>query len=596
MGNKLVSNRLKFLIFTFLFFSVGSFVLLSLRSSHFRVGPVWTIRIPASRGKILDAQGRLCAYDGFVSVAYLDIDYLKSANLDRLKPHLELLLKNFNVGKTTQDVFASRQRFLRLGEATSRDEILRLIPTELLPYVSIELEPRRKRFTDFGMDKILGTVIGNRGVGGVEEALDSQLRGKKDGRAFLRFSGFVTLSPKLESLREPIDGKDIRLTIDMEFQRTCYEEILKAREQNQAVSVGAIVMETKTGRIRAMVTTRSWNDAVLGYFEPGSSLKPIVYAIALESGVISGEETFNCTGQIKPVPEVDVVVRDIDVHGVVSVSEALIHSCNSATIMIAKRIKEQLGDEVYYEWLKRFGLGEKTNIEIAGEIPGVLRKPSQWSKIDFAMVSIGQGIGTPPVQFLAAFNVLANSGKYVKPTIVEGGSVEEKRVISERTSDFIRKALHRVVLEGTGKRADVFEVSVAGKTGTAQKLVGGKDKDRYFSIFVGYFPAEDPLYTILVYIDEPSAGAYLAGEVAAPVFAAIVKRILQIRKEHPLKVVTTVMPDLRGLTLRDALLILEQIGIRKEDIRYEGVGTVKEQYPEPGAIDFRDKRIFLKLQ
>jgi cell division protein FtsI (penicillin-binding protein 3) len=596
MGNKVVSNRLKFLVFAFLFFSVGSFVLLSLRSLNFRVGPVWTIRIPASRGKILDAQGRLCAYDEFINVAYLDIDYLRSAKLDRLVPHLELLLRNFNVGKTSRDVLSSKQRFLRLGEGASRDEILRLIPTELLPYVSIELEPRRKRFIDFGMDKILGSVVGKRAIGGVEEALDSQLSGKKDGRLFLRFSGFVTLSPKLEYLDEPIDGKDVQLTIDMDFQRVCYEEILKAKEQNQALSVGAIVMETKTGKIRAMVTTRNWNDAVLGYFEPGSSLKPIVYSIALESGVLNGKETFNCIGQIKPVPELDVIVRDIDVHGTVNVSEALVHSCNSATIMIAKRIKEQLGDEAYYEWLKKFGFGEKSNIEIAGEIPGVLRKPSQWSKIDFAMISIGQGIGTPPIQFLAAFNVLANGGKYVKPTIVEQKNVEERRVISERTCQFIREALQRVVLEGTGKRANVLQVSVAGKTGTAQKLVDGKDKEKYFSIFVGYFPAEDPLYTVLVYMDEPSAGPYLAGEVAAPVFAAIVKRILQIRKEHPLNVTTTVMPDLKGLTLRDALLILEQIGIKRENVKYDGVGTVKEQYPEPGTIDFRDKTVFLKLQ
>jgi len=110
MGNKVVSNRLKFLVFAFLFFSVGSFVLLSLRSLNFRVGPVWTIRIPASRGKILDAQGRLCAYDEFINVAYLDIDYLRSAKLDRLVPHLELLLRNFNVGKTSRDVLSSKQR------------------------------------------------------------------------------------------------------------------------------------------------------------------------------------------------------------------------------------------------------------------------------------------------------------------------------------------------------------------------------------------------------------------------------------------------------------------------------------------------------
>mgnify|MGYP001626139854 CR=1 FL=1 len=592
MNSKLISSRLKFLTFAFLCFSVGAFVLLSLRSFNVTVGPLWTIRIPASRGKILDAQGRLCAYDEFVNVAYLDLDYVRSSNSDRLKPYLGLLLRNFKIEKTAEEVLSSRSRFLRLGEGPSRDEILKLVPTEMLPFVSVELEARRKRFTEFGMDKILGLVIADRAVGGVEEALDAQLRGKRDGKAFLKFSGFVNLLPELVFLRDPVDGKDVRLTIDLDLQRICYEEIVRAKEQNRAVGAGAIVMETKTGKIRAMVTTRNWNDTVLGYIEPGSALKPIVYAIAIESGVLKGNEVFQCTGQIKPVPELDITVRDIDAHGTVDVKEALVHSCNSATIMIARLIKEKIGEEAYYEWLKKFGFGEKTGVEIAGEISGVLRKPSQWSKIDFAMISIGHGIGTPPLQFLAAFNTLANSGKYVRPTIVEENTPVEKRVLSEETSRFIREALQAVVSQGTGKKANVLGVNVAGKTGTAQKLADGKD--RYFSIFVGYFPSEDPLYTIMVYVDEPSAGAYLAGEVAAPIFASIVKRLIQLRKEHPLSVTTHAMPDLRGLTLRDALLILQQLGI--SDVRIEGVGKVSEQYPEPGAIDFKGKTVFLKLQ
>lgn len=594
MKDRLVSKRLRVLLFLSLLCAVGSILLLALRSLNVHVGPFWTIRLPASRGRILDVQGRLCAYDELINVAYLDVDYLKKANFDRLKPHLQLLLKNFKINKNTEDILSSKQRFLRLGEGLTRDEIMSLIPTEMLPFVSIEFETRRRRFSDFGMDKILGTVMAGRAFGGVEQALDSTLSGKKDGKIFLRFSGFLTLTPKLEALESPIDGKDVRLTIDLDFQRICYEEIIKAQRQNQALGAGAIVMETKTGKIRAMVTSRNWNDVVLGYFEPGSALKPIVYAIAIESGVLSGKEIFNCAGQIKPVPELDVIVRDIDTHGSVDLNRALIYSCNSATIMIAKQIKEKLGEEKYYDWLRKFGFGEKTNVEIAGEIDGVLRKPNKWSKIDFAMISIGQSIGTPPIQFLAAFNTIANFGKFVKPTLIEDSPTLEKRVINEQTVTFIRKALERVVLEGTGKRANVVEVSVAGKTGTAQKLVDGKDKEKYFSIFVGYFPSEDPLYTVLVYLDEPSSGTYLAGEVAAPIFASIVKRILKIRKEHPLSVPTSAMPDLRGLTIRDALLILNQLGVK--NIEVEGTGRVKEQYPEPGSIDFKEKTIILKLQ
>lgn len=560
------------------------------RGTSMHVAPTWNLRIPAMRGKILDTNGRFCAVDEIYYVAYLDVRFLRSRYSDRLSPQLTLLLRNFNLSLTAEEVLRGSSNFVKLAQEKSRDSIVLKVPTSLIPYVSIEMKTSRKQVKEYGLDKVLGKVIDDRGVGGIEEKLDDLLSKKTDGKLLLRYQGFVTLSPKIEKIIEPVDGQDVRLTIDIDFQRICYEEIQKAVEQNKALAGGVIMMETKTGKIRAMVTTRDWNDTILGYFEPGSAIKPIVYSIALENGVIHLDDTFNCLGSIKPVQELDVTVRDLEAHGNVDVTRALAVSCNTATILIAQKIKDQLGIYHYYEWLRKFGLGEKTGVEIAGEISGVLRKPQQWSKIDFAMISIGHGIGTPALQFLAAFNTIANNGEYVFPRMVESDETKKRRVISEKTADDVSKILHQVVQDGTGVRAQVAGLNVAGKTGTAQKIAFGEGK--YSSIFVGFFPYEDPKYTMIVYIDEPSMDKYLAGEVAAPVFASIVKRLKELYKENVIRYPKGIIPDLRGMSLRDALIILNDIGVR--DIDVKGSGVVVKQYPEAGSTDL--SKVLLVLQ
>lgn len=560
------------------------------RGTSIHISSGWNVRIPAMRGRILDTNGRFCAVDEISYVAYLDVRFLKSQYSDRLSPQLSILLKNFNLSLTADQILKGSANFVKLAQEKDRDSIISRIPTSLMPYVSIQMTANRKQVKEYGLDKILGKVIDNHGVGGIEEKLEDVLSKKSDGKLLLKYHGFVTLSPKIEKIVKPIDGQDVKLTLDIDIQRICYEEIQKAVEQNKALAGGVIIMETKTGKIRAMVTTRDWNDIVMGYFEPGSAIKPIVYSIALENNIIKLDDSFDCPGSIKPVPELDITVRDLEAHGKVDVRKALVVSCNTATILIAEKIKNQIGIYQYYDWLKKFGLGEKTDVEIAGEILGVLRKPEQWSKIDFAMISIGHGIGTPALQFLAAFNTIANRGEYVFPRIVDSNETRRKRVISEKTADEISKILRKVVEEGTGIRAQVPGMNVAGKTGTAQKIASGEGK--YFSIFVGFFPYEDPKYTMLVYIDEPSTDKYLAGEVAAPVFSSIVKKLNALSKEHPISYPKGIIPDLTGMSLRDALIILNDIGVK--DIQVKGSGVVVKQYPEPGATDL--SKILLVLQ
>ncbi len=583
------SNRARRIIFIAVVAAIWMIASFCFRGVAAYTPSSWSIRVPAMRGKILDTNGRFCAVDQISYVAYLDVRFLKSQYSEKLSPQLSLLLKNFNLSLTVDEVL-NGPNFVKLTEQKDRDSIITRIPTSLMPYVSIQMITTRKQVKDFGLDRILGRVIDGHGVGGVEEKLEDVLSKKSDGKLLLKYQGFVTLSPKIERIIKPVDGQDVKLTIDLDIQRICYEEIQEAVEKNKALAGGIIIMETKTGKIRAMATTRDWNDAIMGYFEPGSAIKPIVYSIALQNNLIDLNDTFDCPGSIKPVPELDITVKDLEAHGKVDVRKALVVSCNTATILIAEKIKNQLGIYQYYDWLKKFGLGEKTGVEITGEISGVLRKPQQWSKIDFAMISIGHGIGTPALQFLASFNTIANKGEYVYPTIIENSQVKKKSVISEKTADEVSKILRQVVEEGTGIRAQVAGINIAGKTGTAQKIASGEGK--YTSIFVGFFPYEDPKYTMIVYIDEPSAEKYLAGEVAAPVFASTVKKLNELSKQRPISYPKGVIPDLRGMSLRDALIILNDIGVK--NIQIKGSGVVVEQHPAPGSTDLSSVLLILQ--
>ncbi len=562
---------------------------LVLRGSNLSYVPSWTFRVPAVRGRILDTHGRLCAYDEVVYGAYLDVNFLRSNFKDSMKPQLRLLINNFGLSYTPEELLSSSQKFIKLGQSRVRDELLSKIPTELLRFVSIEYETVRNRFDYYGMNRVIGKVVNGKGIGGIEEKMDSILRKKSDGRLKIRYKGFLTLSLTLDTVTKPQDGEDVKLTIDLDLQRIAYEEIIAAVEKNKALSGGVIILETKTGKVRAMVSTRDWNDTILGYFEPGSAMKPIIYAIALEEKVVNLQTSFQCEGKIKPVEDVSIIVRDLYVHNHVDLTEALVVSCNSATILLARQLKEKLGDYGYYTWLEKFGFGRCTGIQLAGEVPGVLRKPENWSKIDFAMVSIGQGIGTTPLQFIAAFNTLANKGVYISPTIVDNTETESKVLLSKEVTEQISQILTQVIERGTGVKAQVPNIKIAGKTGTAQKVAAGEGK--YYSIFVGFFPQPDPTYTILVWLDEPSADQYLAGEVAAPIFAKIVKRILSLSKEHNISFPKGVMPDMKGLTLRDAIAILNNLGFN--DVEIHGTGVVTDQYPPPGTTEVKKVILFL---
>ncbi|WP_296904546.1 penicillin-binding transpeptidase domain-containing protein [Thermotoga sp.] len=340
----------------------------------------------------------------------------------------------------------------------------------------------------------------------------------------------------------------------------------------------AIVMESRTGKILSMVTTRNWNDLIGGYIEPGSTIKPVVYAIALETKSASPSFSIECEGQIKPVESLNVIIRDIEKHGKVAFLTGIVKSCNVMSVRVGELIVKNIGVEGFYEWLKKAGFGRRTGVEMEGEIDGVLRDPKEWSLIDPAEISIGQGIGVTPLQLVASLNTFANEGYWVKPSILKESPVKKKKIFSRETAEMIKEAMVGVVEEGTGRLAQVRGLKIAGKTGTAQKAVGGRYQNLYHSLFVGFFPADDPKYTIMVHLDSPSR-AFYGGDVAAPVFRKIVE-LLTEKREKKITLIRGLMPDLVGLPVRDALLVLEESGV--EDVKLEGKGwIVSGQTPPP---------------
>ncbi len=594
-----MESRNRFVVIAFGIFLVIGFWKILTAPVPGNVGREWVYDIPPRRGGIYDRSGRSLAGDVYVYKGYIDLNFLRESlkfyekvgndeKVLSIKLALKRLAENLGLPFDVDEVLSSNMGFLYLGEAKSRSEILSMVSRDLLPYLSVNLQTKRLRVMCCSIPQIVGTVIDGSGQGGVEGYLDQYLRGVRDGKLILRIVKLLKIQPSLERSIPPVDGKDVRLSLDMWYQRMAYDVLKRAVKRWNAEGGNVIIMETKTGKIRAMVTTRNWNDNVLGYIEPGSSIKPVIYSIALETGSVDLDFHHTCTGSIKPVDWLNIRIRDIEAHGEVNLEKALVVSCNTATVKIASLMKEKLGVSGMYLWLRKFGFGGKTGIEIEGESKGVLRTPDKWSAIDFAEVAIGQGIGVTPVQLISALNVIFNDGVYVKPTLLENAETKSKRIISRETAEIIGRFLVEVVEEGTGKKAQVPGITVAGKTGTAQKAVGGVYKE-YHSIFIGTFPADDPEYTILVHIDSPK-GEYLGGEVAAPIFAELVERILKHGDEKPLSLTPGVIPDLRGLSLKDVLYISE---ILKFDVVFKGAGLVVRQEPKPGSAHVSTVTVWL---
>lgn len=388
--------------------------------------------------------------------------------------------------------------------------------------------------------------LDNAGLEGAELYYDKYLKGEPGWEMFVRDARQKKLDLRKKMLL-PKDGYDLVLTIDEVIQYIAERELDKAFKAYHAKGAIIIVMNPYTGEILAMADRPSYdlneyakaemdtkrNRAVSDLFEPGSVFKIVTASAAIEEKRVSEEDKFFCeNGVYKVGPH---ILHDHRPHGWLTFREVIEQSSNIGTTKVA----QGLGDSVLYRYIKLFGFGTKTGINLPGEISGMIKEPRQWSKISIAAIPIGHEVGVTALQLAAAISVIANGGQLVKPYIVKeirdkyGENIKKfsptvvRRVISSDTAYRVKKILAGVVENGTGKLARVPGFSSAGKTGTAQKLEpsGAYSHDKFIASFIGFAPEENPVISIVVILDDPRP-YYFGGVVAAPVFKNVARDIL----------------------------------------------------------------------
>ncbi len=413
-------------------------------------------------------------------------------------------------------------------------------------YKGLGFLPESKRYYPKGQtaSHIVGfTNIDNKGISGLELKYNEYLHGEVKRVSVSRDARGNSLSGEIQGA---VPGHNLLLTIDESIQYIVERELSGAMEEWKAKAATAIMMDPKTGEILAMASRPTFdpnaagkssmferrNRAVTDLFEPGSTMKTVLAAAALEEGTVELDEVFDVSKGYIVVG--GKRIRDVHKSEELTFQEVIQQSSNVGAVQVALK----LGSEKYYNYLKSFGFGEKTGIDYPGEAKGILRTRDKWSGTSLAALSIGQEIGVTPLQMLTAYSAIANGGALMKPYIVSdiissSGEVIkrvkpeiERRVVSRDTAETVREVLQMVVEEGgTARNAYIEGNLVAGKTGTAQIFdhkAGRYSRSKYVSSFVGFVPADDPMLALIVVVYEPEGKGY-GGVVAAPVFRKIIE-------------------------------------------------------------------------
>jgi len=405
-------------------------------------------------------------------------------------------------------------------------------------------EPKRYYPMKQVASHILGFAnIDDKGIAGLELVYNDYLKGEVKSVPVDRDARGKSL---VSDVKEAVPGNNIILTIDEGLQYIVERELTSAMQERKAKAAVAIMMNPATGEILALANRPTYdpnypsvadgeekrNRAITDIYEPGSTMKSILASAAVEEKAVSLNDIFDVSKGTITVG--GKTIHDVHRHGVLNFQEVIKKSSNVGAVKVGMR----LGAAKYYEYIKRFGFGDKTGIDFPGEAKGILRNVKNWSGTSLACLSIGQEIGMTPLQMLTAYSAIANGGVLMKPYIVseiispDGKSIkrnspaEVRRVISKSTAATLRDILKTVVEEGgTAQRANVNGNLVAGKTGTAQIFdtkTGHYSKNRFVSSFVGFAPADDPRVALIVVVYEPVGETY-GGLVAAPVFKNIIE-------------------------------------------------------------------------
>ncbi len=579
-----------------------------------------TLALNPMRGSILDSRGRILAESVAAESVYADPQAIANRKTVAVR-----------LASITGLRMSAREVEAKLKSDAGFVWIARQIPVAVADEVR-KLKISGVDFIDeharaYPRGTLAANVIGHvgldgEGLAGVEHSFDSYVRGKAGKVTVLRDARRGMYIVGGEGANRPVNGNDVVLTIDGVVQFIAERALANVVARYRAVSGSAIVMDTRDGRILAMASLptfdpnhfgdfppSSWrNRAVQDNYEPGSTFKIVAAAAGIEERIVTPSQMIHCGEGAIRIANVEINEHSGNRYGLLSFADILAKSSNVGTVKVALA----LGDRRLYDYVRRFGFGERTGIELPGEANGILRHLSRWSQVSVASISIGQEIGATPLQVVRAMATVANGGMSVQPRIIEkvidgeGRTIatpkraEPKRVISERTAAVLNEMLKGVVEHGTGAQAALAEHVVAGKTGTSQKAVrGGYSADRFIASFAGYVPADRPRLAILVTVDEPKGEQY-GGVIAAPAFREIAEaslRYLGVTPSIPQRSITvappllaafsqrpfaaerSAVPDLRGLDARAAVARATASGLTVEAV---GSGVVTSQQPGAG--------------
>jgi cell division protein FtsI (penicillin-binding protein 3) len=506
--------------------------------------------IVSRRGTIYDRGGRELAVSLKVASVFAQPAAIENpeGTARALAPILGQPAKHLLSLLTSEKLFVWLERQLEPAQAEAIND---------LGLKGIGLYPESRRY--YPRQELASHVLGmvgldDRGLEGLEHQYDDLLGGQPEFVTAQQDAlGRIIFRHEEEGVRPPIF--ELTLTIDEVLQYIAERELQRAVERSQAKAGSVVVMDPWTGEILALANQPTFdpnnykkagsfakrNRAVADYFEPGSVFKVFLAAGALEEGVVRPSDRFH--GEYGAITVGGVTIRDHEKYGWLTVREILSHSSNVGAI----KIGQKLGKSLYYHYISSFGFGSLTGLDLPGETPGLIRRPKGWSALSLPVLSLGQEISATPVQIATAFSAVANGGTLVRPHVVrelraQDGSVARRvepviirRVVSQQTAQTLLGMLSSVVEEGTGKEAALDQYSVAGKTGTAQKVdpaTGRYSQKRVVASFVGAVPVESPRLVILVTIDDPETLRWGAA-VAAPAFREIARDGLQYLQAPP---------------------------------------------------------------
>src|SRR5690554_3126157 len=637
------SRAIVVIIFVFVFFGILVFKLFDIQIvkseelKYFAERQQLKVeKILPQRGLIYDTDGVLLAYNRNDVSYYLDLRMAKDSDKKRIaKKFSEVFGKSY---KHYMNLMNKGSKTICIEEKAPGEKSFLLQGFKANGFFSREDPTRVYHYGNLSSHLIGYLNESYNGVNGIEKSFNDVLKGEEGIKLVERNAVGDIITYSEEETRPAKPGNNVYLTIKKSYQNVLEDELRKGISEYNAVSGIGIIMNPTNGEVLALANVNDYdpnefwkysneerrNKSITDTYEPGSTFKTFSLAALIDQRLVNEWDVIdveNGTYKFKTAN-----IRDTHKFDKLTVKGIFEESSNIGFTKISQKID----DELFYKYLRGFGFGSYTTLNLPGEVKGNLKKPNDWSALTKAFISFGYEVAVTPIQLVSAFCAVVNGGILYKPLIVkhitnnEGeiiSSIEKteiRRVIDEETSERMRNLLKGVVDEGTGKLAKLGYVSVGGKTGTSKKLVNGKYTSDYYSSFIGFFPVEDPKIVCLILLNAPQEGKY-GGKAAAPIFKNVAEKLIEldpslyspkekiitekneyiytinsnsdkVRSVVPagnktislqdVQIEENIMPDLTNVSLRDAIFILTKIGLK---YKINGSGKVVSQSIAPGV-------------